>query len=62
MAYLRSLSTPVDLIVVTGDLIQGDAAGEYRAIAEAVAGDIPAPFCPGNSDQRDPFRTILLVE
>lgn len=62
MAYLQRLSTPVDLIIMTGDLIQGDAVEEYRTIAAAVAGDIPVLYCPGNSDQRDPFRTILLAD
>lgn len=60
MAYVRTLPTSVDLLVLTGDLIEGGAVSEYRAIAETVAGDIPALCCPGNSDQRGPFRAALL--
>ena len=41
MAYLHDLPTPVDLLILTGDLIEGGAVAEYRTIAEAVAGDTP---------------------
>jgi Icc protein len=59
MAYLDNLPTPVDLLILTGDLIEGGAVAEYQVIAEAVAGNTPALFCPGNSDPRDPFRAAL---
>ena len=61
-AYLHGLSTPPDAIVVTGDIIQGDATADYRVIADALDGLAPVLYCPGNSDQRGPFAATLLPE
>jgi len=60
--YPHELSAPVDLLIPTGDLIEGGAVQEYRAIAEAVAGNIPAFFCPGNRDQREHFHATLSAD
>lgn len=60
VAYLRQLKTPVDCIVLTGDIIEAGAIEEYRTVAEALAGDIPVLSCPGNSDQRAALRAALL--
>jgi 3',5'-cyclic-AMP phosphodiesterase len=56
-AYLRSLSRPVDVLVMTGDLADHGAAAEYAELAALLPAG--ALVCPGNHDQRAPLRAGL---
>ena len=60
--YLRGLATAPDAIIVTGDITQGEATGDYRFIADALAGIAPILYCPGNSDRRGPFAATLVPD
>lgn len=58
-AHLRDLPTPVDAVVVTGDVVQGEVPGEHAWAAEQLPGDVPVVWCPGNVDVRARFREAL---
>ncbi|GAA1970976.1 metallophosphoesterase [Kitasatospora viridis] len=62
MDYLRALPTPVDALLVTGDIADHGAPDEYREAAELLAAPFPVLSCPGNHDARSPLRTGLLGE
>lgn len=57
---LVELVGPIDLVIVTGDLVDHGLAEEYRRFA-ALIGDLAAPVrvVPGNHDARGPLREIL---
>ncbi len=57
---LETLPTPVDLVVVTGDLTDHGLPEEYAEFRRVMAG-LTAPFAvlPGNHDRRDALRTVL---
>lgn len=58
--YLRGLTAPPDVIVLTGDIIQGDAVAGYAVAHNLLAEIAPVFPCPGNSDKRQPLREALL--
>jgi 3',5'-cyclic AMP phosphodiesterase CpdA len=62
MRYLAGLPTPVDVILVTGDVADHGTEAEYERVRSLL--DVPAPvlLCPGNHDVREPFRRVLLDE
>ncbi|MFE0458045.1 metallophosphoesterase [Kitasatospora sp. NPDC058965] len=62
MDYLRALPTPVDALLVTGDIADHGTAAEYREAARILAAPFPVLTCPGNHDARRPLRTALLGE
>ena len=64
LAALAALEPRPDLLLITGDIAEdGDDAVSYRQCADVLAGfPIPAWFCMGNHDSRDPFlRQFPLV-
>jgi 3',5'-cyclic AMP phosphodiesterase CpdA len=60
MAYLAGLAEPVDAVVVTGDIADHGAPGEYERAAALLKHPAPVLLCPGNHDVRAAFRTGLL--
>jgi 3',5'-cyclic AMP phosphodiesterase CpdA len=62
VGYLRSVTAPLTAIVVTSDIIEAGAVEEYAHVAAALDGIAPTLYCPGNSDQRGPFRAALLSD
>ncbi|TQF04713.1 phosphodiesterase [Kitasatospora acidiphila] len=62
MDYLRALPTPVDALLVTGDIADHGEPSEYQEAARILAAPFPVLTCPGNHDARSPMRTALLGE
>lgn len=60
--YLAGLPTRPDAIVVTGDIADHGAEGEYERARALTESPIPVLFCPGNHDSRAPYRKALLGE
>ena len=59
---IEALGSPVDAIVITGDLADNGAADEYLRLGELLAGlDAPVYVLPGNHDDRDRLRGQLEV-
>ncbi len=58
-SYLLAFTTPVDVVLVTGDL--ADHGTEYAEVAAELSafGDLPVLVLPGNHDVRQNFRTGL---
>lgn len=57
--YLRSLSRPVDVVLVTGDLADHGSPEEYAEAAAALDFDLPVLVLPGNHDVSGPLRSGL---
>ncbi|HET6298291.1 MAG TPA: metallophosphoesterase [Kribbella sp.] len=57
--YLRALSRPVDVILVTGDLADHGLESEYAELAAELTFDIPVLMLPGNHDVSAPLRATL---
>jgi 3',5'-cyclic-AMP phosphodiesterase len=62
MRYLADLPTPVDAVVVTGDLADHGEEAEYERVRTLVDLPVPVLLCPGNHDVREPYRKVLLDE
>ncbi|WP_035792289.1 metallophosphoesterase [Kitasatospora mediocidica] len=62
MDYLRALPTPVDALLVTGDIADHGEPSEYREAARILTAAFPVLTCPGNHDSREPLRSALLGE
>jgi Icc protein len=62
LAYLRALPTPVDAVLVTGDIADTGAPTEYEQAAAVLTGPFPILTCPGNHDVRAAYRKALLGE
>lgn len=60
MDHLRSLPTPPDALLVTGDIADGGAPAQYRELRGLLAADFPVLVCPGNHDARRALRSDLL--
>jgi 3',5'-cyclic-AMP phosphodiesterase len=58
--YLTELRTPVDVVLVTGDIADHGAESEYERAAGLMDISGPVLYCPGNHDAREPFRKVLL--
>jgi 3',5'-cyclic-AMP phosphodiesterase len=61
--YLRDLPSPVDAVVLTGDITDHGRPQEYEIVRDLLA-DVPFPVfsCPGNHDERAAYSTIVLGE
>ncbi|ADD45663.1 metallophosphoesterase [Stackebrandtia nassauensis] len=62
MEYLRGLATPVDALLVTGDIADHAEVAEYEEAARLLKAPFPVLMCPGNHDARGPYREVLLGE
>ncbi|MGY4642847.1 metallophosphoesterase [Cellulomonas sp. URHB0016] len=62
LAYLRNLPTPVDALLVTGDIADHGTDAEYREAAGLLDAPFPVLACPGNHDERAAYRRSLLGE
>jgi 3',5'-cyclic-AMP phosphodiesterase len=60
MNHLNSLRRPVDVILVTGDIADRGRPAEYDDAAKVLTAPAPVLLCPGNHDQRGPYREGLL--
>ncbi|GJF27595.1 3',5'-cyclic adenosine monophosphate phosphodiesterase CpdA [Kitasatospora sp. NE20-6] len=62
MDHLRALPTPVDALLVTGDIADHGSVAEYEEAARILAAPFPVLTCPGNHDARAAYRKALLGE
>ena len=62
MNYINALPGPIDAIVVTGDVADDGSVEEYEQARSVFRSEIPIVFCPGNHDERQAFRSVLLDE
>lgn len=60
MDHLRSMPTPPDALLVTGDITDHGAVEEYAEVARLLAAPFPVLVLPGNHDSRAEFRKVLL--
>ncbi|MCP3804456.1 metallophosphoesterase [Allokutzneria sp. A3M-2-11 16] len=60
MDYIRGLPTPVDAIVVSGDITDHGTEAEYEQARDTLSADVPVLVLPGNHDARSTFREVLL--
>ena len=60
--YLAGLPSPPDAVIVTGDIADHGAEAEYERVRELVQLPTPVLWCPGNHDDRLPYRKALLGE
>jgi 3',5'-cyclic-AMP phosphodiesterase len=60
MRYLDALSTPVDAILLTGDIADHGLAEEYDEARKLLASTSPVLACPGNHDDRAAYRSAFL--
>ncbi|MFI5892532.1 metallophosphoesterase [Actinoplanes sp. NPDC051513] len=60
--YLAALPSPPDAVIVTGDIADHGAEAEYERVRGLVSLPSPVLWCPGNHDQRGPYRKALLGE
>ncbi|HTH98176.1 MAG TPA: phosphodiesterase [Stellaceae bacterium] len=60
VAYLNRLNPRPDVVVLSGDLVDGGRVEEYHAL-RAILGDLAIPFLllPGNHDDRDNMRAVF---
>ncbi|MET7283931.1 metallophosphoesterase [Kribbella sp. NPDC005582] len=58
-AYLREFSTPVDVVLVSGDLADHGLPAEYAELAAELPTDVPVLVLPGNHDVSAPLRAGL---
>ncbi|MEV4348185.1 metallophosphoesterase [Actinoplanes sp. NPDC049596] len=62
MRYLAGLPTPVDVLLVTGDIADHGVAQEYERARQVLDLPVPTLLLPGNHDVREAYRKILLEE
>jgi 3',5'-cyclic-AMP phosphodiesterase len=60
--HLRALPTPVDALLVTGDIADHGEEGEYEEAVRILGTSVPILACPGNHDIRGAYRKVLLDE
>ena len=60
--YLAGLPSPPDAVIVTGDIADHGAEAEYERVRGLVKLTSPVLWCPGNHDDRGPYRKALLGE
>ena len=60
MDRLRGGRTPLDAILVTGDIADHGRPSEYAEARTILSAPCPVLFLPGNHDERDAFRRGLL--
>lgn len=61
-AVMATLATMrgLDAIVVSGDISNDATPAGYRHAKELLAAGVPVFCCPGNVDERDAFRVVLV--
>jgi 3',5'-cyclic-AMP phosphodiesterase len=59
MAYLNSLSVPLDAIVHTGDITENGLPHEHEQAAKTLVSPHPLYTCPGNHDGRTHYQWPL---
>jgi 3',5'-cyclic AMP phosphodiesterase CpdA len=60
-ARLARLVEPIDAVLVTGDIADHGAPGEYEIVRELFASlPVPVLSCPGNHDDRAAYAKIVL--
>ena len=64
VALVASVGDRLDAVIVSGDIAHDGTPQQYRRARELPAGvgRVPVLWCPGNRDQRGPFRMDLLGE
>ena len=62
MAYLDSLTAPLDALLVTGDIADHGLPDEYAQARALLDARHRVLTCPGNHDARAPYRRHLLGE
>lgn len=60
--FLDRLASPVDAVLVTGDLADHGAEHEYEQMQSLLGDRQRFLLCPGNHDARGAYRTMLLGE
>ncbi len=55
MSSLRRLPTPVDAVLITGDITDSGRPADYAEAVAALASGYPTLLCPGNHDARVAF-------
>jgi len=60
MAQLNGAPTPLDAVLVTGDIADNGRAAEYQQARDILTAPCPVLCCPGNHDSRAAFREGLL--
>lgn len=58
-SYLKAFRTPVDVVLVSGDLTDHGLAAEYDELAAELPADVPVLVIPGNHDVSAPLRAGL---
>ncbi|GAA0465413.1 3',5'-cyclic adenosine monophosphate phosphodiesterase CpdA [Paractinoplanes deccanensis] len=62
LRYLAGLPTPVDVVLVTGDIADHGTEQEYERVRQVIDLPVPTLMLPGNHDVREAYRKILLEE
>jgi Icc protein len=62
MRYLAGLRTPVDVLLVTGDIADHGTEQEYERVRQVIDLPVPTLILPGNHDVREAYRKVLLDE
>ncbi|GAA3443117.1 phosphodiesterase [Planomonospora venezuelensis] len=62
MRRLADMPGPLDAVIVTGDIADHGEAGEYETARGLLDSGLPTIVCPGNHDDRQVFRKVLLGE
>ncbi|MFG2331136.1 metallophosphoesterase [Streptomyces sp. NPDC048604] len=62
MQYLEDLPYDLDAVLVTGDIADHAEPAEYENVRGLLRSRHPVLVCPGNHDDRDAFRRVLLGE
>jgi len=57
---LNALKPPPDVVIATGDLVDGGTSEEYRVLREELGGlTMPVYLIPGNHDRREGMREVF---
>lgn len=62
LRHIAAMAPPVDVVLLTGDLVDHGADEEYaeaRTVLGGWSGPAPMLLCPGNHDVREPYARIL---
>lgn len=60
VAHLRALDPRPDVVLATGDLVDGGTVEEYTLLRRLLAPlEMPLYLIPGNHDSRDPLREVF---
>lgn len=60
VAHVRELDPRPDIVLATGDLVDGGKVEEYELLRRLLAPlDMPVYLIPGNHDARDPLRKVF---